>query len=250
MREKVRDTVWLARRSLHRLARACSSSLSLLTLSSALPPRWDYSTVYQVRTRAPHSSCLRSRRQLEEGEPGWTGGRSSDPAGGSQGAVGRVQARGGALESPELSLQQPPPDLAEFDSSRTSSSLPPLCAGLSALTDRASGAISSMPSPFSGSGIEGKNGGEVLSGEDGSPPRGGARRVDGAGKWWDDEVRYRSLILSAVFKLTVSSRRRTATRPSASPCASSRRSSCVPFPHPSRRCSCRADLVHTAHSLS
>ncbi|GAA5847990.1 hypothetical protein JCM9279_003520 [Rhodotorula babjevae] len=59
--------------------------------------------------------------------------------------------------------------------------------GLSALTDRASGAISTLPSPFSNSGIEGKNGGEMLSGEDGSPARGGARRVDGAGKWWDDE---------------------------------------------------------------
>ncbi|TNY18955.1 hypothetical protein DMC30DRAFT_418350 [Rhodotorula diobovata] len=46
--------------------------------------------------------------------------------------------------------------------------------------------MSSLPSPFSVSGIEGKSDGDVLSGPD-DAPRAGARRVDGRGKWWDDE---------------------------------------------------------------
>ncbi|BGP41939.1 hypothetical protein JCM10450v2_006015 [Rhodotorula kratochvilovae] len=38
---------------------------------------------------------------------------------------------------------------------------------------------------FSSTGIEGKTGGEVFSGEDAAP--GGMRRVDARGRWWDDE---------------------------------------------------------------
>lgn len=168
--------------------------------------------------------------------------RSSDLGSGSQGALGCPCLFLGGMQPATSRSTAALASLADLDSSRTSSRplAPP--AGLSTFTDRASGAISSIPSPFSTTGIEGKTGGEVLSGEDGSSPRGGARRVDGAGKWWDDEVRPEPRHLLHEYTLTASLACRTATRPSALLCVSSRRSSCVSPPRPPRPSSCRADL--------
>ncbi|GAA5862347.1 hypothetical protein JCM8547_007611 [Rhodosporidiobolus lusitaniae] len=62
--------------------------------------------------------------------------------------------------------------------------------GLSALKDRATASLPRSTSAFSVQGIEGKEDGQIISGSREAPAGlgvGGSRKVDGRGRWWEDE---------------------------------------------------------------